>query len=57
MRKALATGGGRVWLARHAAENLNIEGMTLNSNDPSVPPVLDLDRMERLLFGDSACRP
>jgi hypothetical protein len=51
MRKALATSGGRLWLARQAAENLNIRTVTLNSNDPSVPSVLDLDRMVKLLMG------
>jgi hypothetical protein len=51
MRKALATAGGRLWLARQAAENLNIRTVTLNSNDPSVPSVLDLDRMVKLLMG------
>lgn len=51
MRKALATAGGRLWLARQAAENLNIRTVTLNSNDPSVPSILDLDRMVKLLIG------
>ncbi len=51
MRKALATSGGRLWLARQAAENLNIRTVTLNSNDPSVPSVLDLDGMVKLLMG------
>jgi hypothetical protein len=51
MRKALSTGGGRMWLARQAAGNLNIRQVTLNSNDPSVPSVLDLDAMVKLLVG------
>ncbi|HEV8111297.1 MAG TPA: SPFH domain-containing protein [Planctomycetota bacterium] len=51
MRKALATAGGRLWLAREAAENLNIRQVTLNSNDPSVPSVIDLDAIVKLLIG------
>ncbi len=51
MRKALATTGGRLWLARTAAENLNIRQVTLNSNDPSVPSVIDLDAIVKLLIG------
>ena len=39
-------------LARgEAADNLNIRAVTLNSNDPSVPSLLDLDRMVKLLIG------
>jgi hypothetical protein len=49
--------GGRMLLARKAAENLNIKQVTLNSNDPRVPSVLDLDEMVRLLLGRSAPRP
>lgn len=51
MRKALAGGGGRYWLARRAAENLNIRQVTLDPGDPGVPSVLDLDEMVRLLVG------
>jgi regulator of protease activity HflC (stomatin/prohibitin superfamily) len=54
MRKALATAGGRLWLARSAAENLNIRQVTLNSNDPRVPSILDLDAIVKLLIGGSA---
>jgi hypothetical protein len=58
MRRALATAGGRLWLARQAAENLNIRQATLNSNDPAVPSILDLDRMVKLLIGEPvAARP
>jgi hypothetical protein len=38
-------------LARKAAENLNIRHVTLNSNDPRVPSVLDLDELARILVG------
>jgi regulator of protease activity HflC (stomatin/prohibitin superfamily) len=46
--------GGRMMLARRAAENLNIRQVTLNSNDPRVPSVLDLDDLVKLLVGGSA---
>ncbi len=45
------TEGGRILLARKAAENLNLKSVTLNANDPRVPNVLDLDQMVRLLLG------
>jgi len=45
------TDGGRILLARKAAENLNLKSVTLNANDPRVPNVLDLDQMVRLLLG------
>jgi len=50
--KALDTKGGRILLASQAAENLIIEEVTLNSNDPNVPTVLDVSAMVRLLLGD-----
>ena len=50
--KALDTKGGRILLASQAAENLRIEEVTLNSNDPNVPTVLDVSAMVRLLLGD-----
>ena len=43
--------GGRVHLAREAAANLKISKVTLNSNDPSVPTVLDLDALVEMLLG------
>jgi regulator of protease activity HflC (stomatin/prohibitin superfamily) len=49
--ESLETQGGRLVLARRAAENLNIKQVTLNSNDPRVPSVLDLDELVRLLIG------
>ena len=48
---ALATPGGRLYLAKEAATKLNFGKVTLNSNDPRVPSVLDLDRMVALLIG------
>jgi regulator of protease activity HflC (stomatin/prohibitin superfamily) len=50
--KALDTVGGRILLATRAAENLRIDEVTLNSNDPSIPTVLDIGAMVRLLLGD-----
>jgi regulator of protease activity HflC (stomatin/prohibitin superfamily) len=47
----LDTKGGRLLLARQAAENLNIRHVTLNSNDPRVPSVLDLGELVRVLIG------
>lgn len=48
----LATPGGRLFLAREAASKLRIESVVLNSSDPTVPSVLDLDEMVELLLGD-----
>ncbi len=50
--KALDTVGGRIYLAQQAAQNLNFESVTLNSNDPSVPSVIDINAMVRLLIGE-----
>ena len=50
--KALDTTGGRILLATEAAENLQIRDVTLNSNDPKVPTILDVGEMVRLLIGD-----
>ncbi len=52
--KALDTIGGSILLAQKAAENLNIEHVTLNSNDPSVPTVIDIPALVELLVGDSS---
>lgn len=49
--QALDTVGGRILLAMQAAENLQIGDVTLNSNDPDVPTVLDLEELVRLLIG------
>lgn len=43
--------GGRLMLARQAAENLKIKQVTLNSNDPRSPSVLDMDALVQLLVG------
>lgn len=48
---ALDTLGGRIYLAQLAAQNLQLEHVTLNSNDARVPSVLDIDEMVRLLIG------
>lgn len=49
--QALNTRGGAIFMAQQAAENLTIDSVVLNSNDPSVPTVLDLNEMVRLLVG------
>ncbi|MFT7075486.1 MAG: regulator of protease activity HflC (stomatin/prohibitin superfamily) [Planctomycetota bacterium] len=49
--KALDTRGGRIYLAQQAAENLTFESVTLNSNDPRVPSVIDIGAMVKLLIG------
>jgi regulator of protease activity HflC (stomatin/prohibitin superfamily) len=49
---ALDTVGGRILLARQAAENLDIEDVTLNSNDPSVPTIIDIEGLIDLLVGE-----
>jgi len=48
---ALDTVGGRIYLAQKAATNLQFESVTLNSNDPRVPSVIDLDALVRMLVG------
>ncbi|MGD2018094.1 MAG: SPFH domain-containing protein [Planctomycetota bacterium] len=50
--QALDTTGGRIYLAQQAAENLEFESVTLNSNDPRVPSIIDLGALSRLLIGD-----
>jgi len=50
--RALDTTGGHILLAKQAADNLNFKSITLNSNDPSVPKVIDLDAMVKLLVGE-----
>jgi hypothetical protein len=50
--EALDSVGGRILLALEAVENLHIPEVTLNSEDPAVPMLLDLSRMTRLLVGD-----
>lgn len=48
---ALDTTGGRILQARDAAENLRFASVTLNSNDPKVPSVIDIDALVELLVG------
>ena len=43
--------GGDIYLALIAAEKMRISSITLNSNDPRVPIILDLDAMAELLVG------
>lgn len=50
--QALDTVGGRLLLAQRAAENLQFESVTLNSNDPNVPTIIDLDGLVELLVGE-----
>ena len=52
--QALDTRGGSIFLAQKAAENLNIDHVTLNSNDPTVPSVIDLPALVDLLVGDGS---
>jgi regulator of protease activity HflC (stomatin/prohibitin superfamily) len=49
--KALDTTGGAIFLAQKAAENLHIEHVTLNSNDPNVPSIIDIPALVELLVG------
>ena len=48
---ALNSDGGRILLGLDAAHNLRIEKVTLNSDDPAVPIVLDLGALTRMLVG------
>jgi hypothetical protein len=48
---ALDTVGGRILQARNAAENLNFKSVTLNSNDPSIPSIIDIDALVDILVG------
>ena len=52
--QALNTVGGRIYLARMAAENLRFESVTLNSNDPAIPSIIDVDGLVRMLVGKGA---
>jgi hypothetical protein len=51
--EALGTRGGRIFLALKAAENLDVASVTLNSNDPRVPLVMDLDELTGVLIGET----
>ena len=50
---ALDSIGGRILLALEAVDNLQIPEVTLNSDDPAVPMLLNLSQMTELLVGDS----
>ena len=52
--QALNTLGGRIYLARLAAGNLRFTSVTLNSNDPSIPSVLDVDGLVKMLVGETS---
>lgn len=43
--------GGDIYLALEAAENLDLPSVTLNSNDPRVPIILDIEELTKLLVG------
>jgi hypothetical protein len=43
--------GGRLYLAREAAQNLKIKRVVLDPTDPRVPNILDLDELLDLLIG------
>lgn len=49
--QALDSEGGRVLLALEAAEKLNLPTVVLNSDDPAVPKILDLDTLVKMLVG------
>lgn len=55
--EALQSPGGRLHVARQAAENLRFGNVTLDTRDPRVPNLLDLDQLVRLLVGSGAARP
>lgn len=55
--EALNSYGGRILLALRAVDELNIPEVTLNSDDPSVPMILDLGRMTNLLVGEGQEKP
>ena len=49
---ALDTRGGRIFLGIEAARNLQIDSVTLNSNDPSVPTIIELQKLVEILIGE-----
>lgn len=50
--EALNSTGGRILIGLDAAENLEIPSVTLNSDDPAVPMILDLNSLTKLLVGN-----
>lgn len=53
----LNTRGGRIYLALEAASNLRVPKVTLNSNDPRVPLIIDLGELAGLLVGGDPDAP
>ncbi|KAA3608078.1 MAG: hypothetical protein DWQ01_13460 [Planctomycetota bacterium] len=50
--EALNSRGGAILLGLEAAGNLQIPSVTLNSDDPQVPMILDLQSLTRMLVGE-----
>lgn len=51
VNEALESDGGRVMIAREAAQNLQFRTVKLDANHPDVPSILDLDVLVELLLG------
>jgi hypothetical protein len=51
---ALQSPGGRLHVARQAAQNLRFGRVTLDPSRPEVPTLLDLDQLVGLLVGSGA---
>ena len=49
--EALNAEGGSILLGLTAAENLQLPKVILNSDDPSVPTILNLDQLTKMLVG------
>lgn len=52
--QALNSKGGHILLALDAAKNLHIPRVTLNSDDPNVPTILDLGALTKMLVGSES---
>lgn len=52
--EALSTTGGRIYVARQAAEGLNPGRVILSSSDPRVPLFIDVHKMADLLLGEES---
>lgn len=50
----LSTPGGQVWLAMRAADQMKFGEVWLDSRDPRLPSLLDLDAVVQLLMGANA---
>jgi len=55
--EVLNTKGGNIYVALQAAQNLRFGKVTLNSNDPNVPKILDISALTRLLIGKEKEKP